>query len=68
MVLEADTLKKDYYNEEEIKKALEKPFDYGSDEYLEVIKKIKANRDKYKAEQEVKQILKYKFIKGIYSK
>ena len=59
-------MEKDYYDEEEIKKALEKSFDYGSDEYLEVIKKIKVNRDKYKAEQEVKQILKYKFIKEIY--
>ena len=62
MASEADTLEKDYYDEEEIKKALEKPFDYGSDKYLEVIKRIKANRDKYKAEQEVKQALKYKLI------
>lgn len=56
------------YDEKEIKKELEKPFDYGSEEYLTIIKKIKANRDKYKAEQHINQVLKYKLIKGVYDK
>ena len=61
-------MKNEQYDEKEIKKALEKPFDYGSEEYLDVIKKIKAKRDKYRAEQQVNQVLKYKSIKGVYDK
>ena len=39
--------------EKEIQEALKEPFDYGSKEYLNVMAKIKAYRDKYKAEQGV---------------
>ena len=52
----------------EIQEALKEPFDYGSKEYLEVIAKIKAYREKYKAEQEINRVLKYKYIKGVYDK
>lgn len=54
--------------EKEIQEALKEPFDYGSKEYLNVMTKIKAYRDKYKAEQEVNKILKYKYIQGVYDK
>ena len=52
----------------EIREALKEPFDYGSDEYLTLIDKIKKNREKYRAEQEVNQVLKYNMIKGVYDK
>ena len=52
------------YTDEEIKEELKEPFDYGSPEYLKLIEKIKHNREKYRAEQEVKQVMKYKFFKG----
>ena len=54
--------------EKEIEEALKVPFDYGSEEYLKVITKIKAYRDKYRAEQEVNKVLKYKYIDGVYEK
>lgn len=54
--------------EQEIRKALENPFDYGSEEYLNVIEKIKKNRAKHRAEQEVNRILKYKYLEGVYDK
>ena len=54
--------------EKEIQEDLKNPFDYGSEEYLKVLEKIKKYREKYKAEHEVNQILKYKYIKGIYEK
>lgn len=59
---------KEEYSEKEIQESLKEPFDYGSKEYFEIIKKIHANREKYKQEQTVKQILKYKCIKGVYDK
>ena len=49
--------------ESEIQEALKKPFDYGSEEYLSLIKRIHKNREKYRNEQTTKQILKYKFLK-----
>ena len=52
----------------EIREALKEPFDYGSDEYLALIDKIKKNRERYRAEQEVNQVLRYKMIKGVYDK
>ena len=60
---------KDIEKEEaEIQEALQKPFDYGSPEYLALIKRIHKNREKYKQEQITKQVLKYKHIKGVYNK
>lgn len=60
---------KDYEKEEqEIHDALKQPFDYGSEEYLNLIEKIKENRARYKAEQETKRILKYKFFEGVYER
>lgn len=52
----------------EIHEVLKEPFDYGSEEYLALIDKIKKNREKYRAKQEVNQVLRYKMIKGVYDK
>lgn len=54
--------------EQEIQEALKQPFDYGSEEYLALIKKIKQNRAAYRAQQELTQVLRYKMIKGVYDK
>lgn len=51
------------YTDEEIANDLKEPFDYGSPEYLKVVAKIKANREKYRREREVNQVLKYKMLK-----
>lgn len=51
------------YTNEEIANDLKEPFDYGSPEYLKVVAKIKANREKYRREREVNQVLKYKMLK-----
>ena len=51
------------YTDEEIANDLKEPFDYGSPEYLKVVVKIKANREKYRREREVNQVLKYKMLK-----
>ena len=60
-----ENLKKE---ELEIQNALKEPFDYGSKEYLDLINKIKKNREKYRARQEIDQVLKHKMIKGVYDK
>lgn len=51
------------YTDEEIANDLKEPFDYGSPEYLKVVAKIKANREQYRREREVNQVLKYKMLK-----
>ena len=51
------------YTDEEIDNDLKEPFDYGSPEYLKVVAKIKANREQYRREREVNQVLKYKMLK-----
>lgn len=51
------------YTEEEIKKDLETPFDYGSPEYLKVRDKILQNREAYRREKEVQSIIQYKYLK-----
>lgn len=51
------------YTDEEIANDLKEPFDYGSPEYLKVVAKIKSNREKYRREREVNQVLKYKMLK-----
>lgn len=51
------------YTDEEIANDLKESFDYGSPEYLKVVAKIKANREKYRREREVNQVLKYKMLK-----
>lgn len=51
------------YTDEDIANDLKEPFDYGSPEYLKVVAKIKANREKYRREREVNQVLKYKMLK-----
>lgn len=51
------------YTDEEIANDLKEPFDYGSPEYLKVVAKIKANREQYRREKEVNQVLKYKMLK-----
>lgn len=55
--------KEKQYTDEEIANDLKEPFDYGSPEYLKVMAKIKANREKYRREREVNQVLKYKMLK-----
>ena len=52
--------------EKEIEEALKIPFDYGSEEYLSVREKILKNREKYRKEKAVQDIMKYKYIKGIF--
>ena len=52
----------------EIYEVLKELFDYGSEEYLALIEKIKKKREKYRAKQEVNQVLRYKMIKGVYDK
>lgn len=51
------------YIDKEIANDLKEPFDYGSPEYLKVMAKIKANREQYRREKEVNQVLKYKMLK-----
>ena len=51
------------YTDKEIANDLKEPFDYGSPEYLKVVAKIKANREQYRREREVNQVLKYKMLK-----
>ena len=58
----------DKIEEKEIEEQLKEPFDYGSEEYLKLIKKIHRNRERYRNEQRIKEILKYKMIKGVYDK
>ena len=58
----------DKIEEKEIEEQLKEPFDYGSEEYLKLIKKIYHNRERYRNEQRTKEILKYKMIKGVYDK
>jgi hypothetical protein len=53
------------YTDEEITEDLKNPFDYGSPEYLAVVAKIKANREKYRQEQELNNLMKYRFTKGL---
>ena len=66
---EANTLKEqDKIEEKEIEEQLKEPFDYGSEEYLKLIKKIHRNRERYRNEQRTEEILKYKMIKGVYDK
>jgi len=38
---------------------LKNPFDYGSPEYLKVLEKIKANREKYRQEKTLERYNKY---------
>ena len=53
--------------EKEIEEALKIPFDYGSEEYLSVREKILKNREKYRKEKAVQDIIRYKYIKeGLY--
>lgn len=56
---------KEVPTDEEIAEDLKNPFDYGSPEYLAVIAKIKANREKYKQEQDMKKLMKHRFSKGL---
>jgi len=44
---------------DEIVQDLKEPFDYGSLEYLEVMEKIKAYREKYRREQVLDKFNKY---------
>lgn len=53
------------YTDEEIAEDLKNPFDYGSPEYLAVVAKIKANREKYKQEQELNRLIRSRFTKGL---
>lgn len=52
--------------EKPIEEEMKEPFDYGDERYLKLIKRIHENREKYRAEQEVKQVLKYKMLKKEY--
>lgn len=45
------------YSDKEIAEDLKNPFDYGSPEYLKVLAKINANREKYREEQKNKRVL-----------
>ena len=56
------------YTEEEIKKYLETPFDYGSPEYNKVMEKILKNREVYRKEKEVQSIIQYKYLKNEFVK
>ena len=49
--------------EKEIEEALKIPFDYGSEEYLSVREKIFKNREKYRKEKTVQDIIRYKYLK-----
>lgn len=49
--------------EKEIEEALKIPFDYGSEEYLKLVAKIKAKREKYKSEKRIESVIKYKMYK-----
>lgn len=50
---------------EDIKELLDEPFEYGSEEYMKVMKKILKNREKYRMEQEQKKKTSYVLMKKI---
>lgn len=41
---------------------IKEPFDYGSEEYLKVVEKIKKNREEYRRQQELKKFKKFTYF------
>ena len=54
-------------NDEDVKpydiyEDIKEPFDYGSEEYMSVVEKIKRQRDNYRKQQEMSKLMKLKYF------